>query len=227
MKNGIDVSYHQGLIDWELAKKHISFAIIRAGYGQNCIDTMFKRNASECERLKIPYGVYWFSYAKTTAEAINEAKYCLAAIKDKNPSYPVIFDFEYASDNNAINSGYKLNDIDRYNIAKAFLDTVESAGYYAMLYTNKDYLSKGFASLIERYDIWLAQWTDNTEPYRRCGLWQWTDKGKVEGIHGNVDLDRTFKDYPAIIRKQNKEESTLLEKIKKIYQELGELIKGL
>ena len=224
--NGIDVSYHQGTIDWDKVKKHISFAMIRAGYGNGVIDKQFERNSSECERLNIPYGVYWFSYAKNQNEAVIEANHCIKAITGKNITYPVVFDFEYASDENAVKNNYKLNNTDRYVIAKSFLDEIEKAGYYAMIYTNKDYLSKGFLALTERYDVWFARWGDIEEPGYKCGLWQWSDKGKVEGINGNVDLNVAFKDYPALIQK-NKTENSLKARLEKLFKELEEIIKGM
>ena len=213
--NGIDVSYHQGNINWNKVANNISFAIIRAGYGQNHVDTKFQYNSSECERLNIPYGVYWFSYAKNINDAIKESEICLRTISGKKLSYPVIFDFEYASEQNS-----NLSNTDRYTIAKTFLDKIEEAGYYAMLYSNVDYLEhKGFNPLTERYDLWLAHWNDDLEPSRKCGIWQWTDRGKVDGITGNVDLDRSIKDYPSII---NKSHETVIEKIKKLHAEIGE-----
>lgn len=225
VSNGIDVSYHQGLIDWEKVKPHIGFAMIRAGYGMNTVDAKFERNASECERLNIPYGVYWFSYAKSAQQAAIEAQRCLAVIKGKKLSFPVVFDYEYDSDEKALKAGYLINNNDRYNIAKTFLEVIENAGYYAMLYANKDYMSKGFEKLCERYDLWLAQWTDDIEPYKNCGIWQWTSKGKVDGITGYVDLDISFKDYPSFVRKEH--ENTVVDKLKKLYQEFGEILKDL
>lgn len=224
--NGIDVSYHQGIINWDTVKKHISFAMIRAGYGQGTVDKYFERNSSECERLNIPYGVYWFSYAKNANEAIQEAQFCLNTIKNKNLSYPVVFDFEYASDENAVKNKYKLNNTDRYIIAKSFLETVEKAGYYAMIYSNKDYLSKGFIALTERYDLWFARWGDIEEPGQTCGIWQWTDNGKVEGINGAVDLNVAFKDYPGMIHKTTPK-NNIKERLKKLLEELSDIIEGL
>ena len=225
VSNGIDVSYHQGVIDWEKVKPHVGFVMIRAGYGQSVIDAKFERNSSECERLDIPYGVYWFSYAKTVNHAKLEAQRCLEAIRGKKLSLPVVFDFEYDSDEKANKAGYLLNNKDRKLIAQNFLEIIENAGYYAMIYANKDYLNKGFEELTERYDLWLANWSDNDKPNRECGIWQWTDKGKVDGINGFVDLNISFKDYPSIICGNRK--NNTLEKLKSLIAEIGELIKEL
>lgn len=100
VKHGIDVSKFQGLIDWQEVKKHIDFAIIRCGYGSNLEsqdDPYFKRNADECTRLKIPFGVYLYSYATNEREALSEAEHVLRLVKDYQMAYPVYYDLE---DNN-------------------------------------------------------------------------------------------------------------------------------
>ena len=87
---GIDVSHHQKTVDWEKVKAAgIQFAIIRAGFGRNNIDPYFKRNITECARLGIPVGIFWFSYALNEAEAKKEAEYCLAAIEPYEIERPV------------------------------------------------------------------------------------------------------------------------------------------
>lgn len=201
-KKGIDVSEHQGKIDWEKVKPNIDFAIIRAGYGKNNIDSQFTRNVTECQRLGIPFGVYWFSYAYTTGMAKAEADYVCNAIAKYNLLYPICFDFEYDSYNYAIKNGITPNKSLLVSIAKAFLNRVEERGYYAMNYTNIDYFNKGFYELVDRYDIWLANW-GVSNPAKRCGIWQYSSTGSVAGITGNVDLDYAFNDYPSIIKNMN------------------------
>ena len=95
MFNGIDVSRHQGTIDWNSVKPNIDFAIIRAGFGKNNIDAKARRNVSECERLGIPYGLYWFSYALHPEMAKKEAEYMIDFIGEHRPEYPIVYDFEY------------------------------------------------------------------------------------------------------------------------------------
>lgn len=203
-KKGIDVSQWQGTIDWQKVKgSGVSFAMIRAGYGQNNIDKQFVRNITECNRLGIPCGVYWFSYATTAAMAKKEAQYALAAVKPYHLDYPVAFDFEYDSVNYANKVGVSVTKQLATSIASAFLDEVESAGYYGVLYTNQDYLNRYFdASLKNKYDIWLASWYTSpnfNKPPMNCGLWQYASDGVCPGISGNVDLDISYKDYPAIM----------------------------
>lgn len=203
-KKGIDVSQWQGAIDWQKVKNSgVAFAMIRAGYGQNNIDKQFVRNISECNRLEIPCGIYWFSYATTAAMAKREAQYALAAVKPYHLDYPVAFDFEYDSVNYASKAGVTVTKQLATSIAVAFLDEVEAGGYYGVLYTNQDYLNRYFdASLKERYDIWLASWYSSPnfdKPPISCGIWQHASDGVCPGISGNVDLDVSYKDYPSIM----------------------------
>ena len=131
VKHGIDVSKFQGLIDWQEVKKHIDFAIIRCGYGSNLEsqdDPYFKRNADECTRLKIPFGVYLYSYATNEREALSEAKHVLRLVKDYQMAYPVYYDLE---DNNT--TGRQSNQTIA-NIAQTFAQRLEQEGYYVGMY---------------------------------------------------------------------------------------------
>ena len=204
-KKGIDVSEWQGTIDWDKVKAAgIEFAMIKAGSGRNRVDPEFKRNISECNRLGIPCGVYWFSYAYTEELAHNEAKYCLEAIAPYKLDYPVAFDFEYDSVNNAAKLGIEITREMASSFARAFLEDIEAARYYAMLYTNSDYLKRYFdQDLAKRYDVWLAMWQANPnlndKPTQAGGIWQYSDTGNVPGISARVDLDAAYYDYPGII----------------------------
>lgn len=201
---GIDVSEHQGVIDWHKVKESgINFVMIRAGYGKNNIDKQFVNNIETCNRLGIPCGVYWFSYAYTDEMAKNEAEYCLSAIKPYKVEFPVVFDFEYDSVNYATKKGVTVSQTLASNLVKAFCKTVENAGYYAMNYANQDYLNRYFAGEAKTdYDLWLAEWPKNPnfENPPTCGIWQYTSAGKVDGIKGNVDMNITYNDYSEIIK---------------------------
>lgn len=216
MRKGIDVSKHQGTIDWEKVKASgVEFAMIRAGYGKNNIDKQFERNIKECNRLGIPCGVYWFSYAYNEAMAEKEAEYCLAAIKPYRLDYPVAFDFEYDSVNYAAKNGVNITKAIASKITKAFCETVEKAGYYVMNYANDDYQTRYFDSAVKKdYDLWLAKWpkTPDLNKPPACGIWQYSSTGKVPGITGNVDMNAAYKDYPALINKKDKKEEPAAEK---------------
>ena len=140
MLKGIDVSEHQGRIDWERVKGNIDFAILRAGYGRNNIDKQFIRNIEECNRLCIPVGIYWFSYAWNTEMARNEAKYVLEAIKGYRVDYPISFDLEYDTLNYAKKNGVTIGKRLATDMVKAFCDEINRNGYRAMNYTNQDFL---------------------------------------------------------------------------------------
>lgn len=211
---GIDVSQHQGTIDWGKVKPSIDFAIIRAGYGKNNIDTYAKLNITRCKALGIPFGIYWFSYAYTVEMAIAEANYCIDFVEKcykelkAFPEYPICFDFEYDSYNYALKQGYRLFPEDCVKIAKAFLNRVEERGYYAMNYSNLDYLNNhGFNNLLDKYDLWYARWGLKS-PDKSCGIWQDSSTGFIEGINGKVDTDISYKDYPTIINKLADEKGT-------------------
>ena len=202
MKKYIDVSTHQGVIDWEKVKAAgVDGVIIRAGYGRNNIDKQFVRNITECNRLGIPCGVYWFSYAYTEELAKKEAEYCLAAVKPYKLELPICFDFEYDSVANAKKQGVTVTKQLATAMVHAFCGVIEAAGYYVMNYANPDYLRNYFDDTVGRYDLWLAWYSNAEQPTRSCGIWQYSSKGSVAGINGNVDVNHAYKDYQAIITK--------------------------
>lgn len=220
-KKGVDVSTHNGVIDWKKAATEIDFAIIRAGYASS-FDARVSDNIKGCRENGIPYGLYWFSYALSVEDAIKEADRLCDFADMCDTSYPLCYDWEYDSDNYAKRCGVTMSNTKREQFARAFLNRVEERGYYAMLYSNVDYLSKGFSSLVSRYDLWLAHWGVSA-PSSKCGLWQYTSTGSVAGI-GKCDMNIAYNDYPAIISamKQNQhEQGTInekeLEKIKEEY----------
>lgn len=204
---GIDVSKYQGDIDFNALKNtDVKFVIIRAGWGQNNIDGKFKRNIEECNRLGIPCGVYWFSYALNPSQAKAEAKACLTAIAPYKIQYPVCFDFEYDSVTYSVKKGVNVTKESASAIAKAFLSTIEEAGYWATNYTNLDFSKRYFDDYImTKYDIWAARYTSTPKDIAaNAGLWQYSSKGSVPGIKGNVDMDIAHKDYPALIAAKNR-----------------------
>lgn len=191
MYKGIDVSKWQGHIDWPRVK--VDFAIIRAGISTSK-DVRFEDNYAGATAAGIPVGVYWYLRAMTVEAAHREAAACIKAISGKKLSYPVYADIEEAAQ---LNLGCeKLS-----AIAAAFLEDVEAAGYFVGLYSSKSHLETGFtAEIRERYAVWVAHYGVGRTTYSgRYGMWQYTDKGKVDGITGAVDLDICYEDYPAII----------------------------
>ena len=202
MRFGVDVSTHNGAINWERAKNAgVEFAMIRAGYGRNTIDGRFFYNISECNRLEIPCGVYWFSYASDVAGAIAEAEYCLSCVKPYKLEYPIAYDFEYDSVRYAKARGTTITKALASAMADAFLSTIEKGGYYAINYANPDYLTNYFNSdVTNKFALWLAAWNNNANPPRDCAIWQYGISDNVAGFSGAVDANRCYIDFPKIIR---------------------------
>lgn len=201
---GIDVSSHQGLIDWAKVKAAgIKFAIIRAGYGkyESQVDSRFEQNAFGALSAGLHVGVYWFSYATSPDEAKEEARLCadtIAPYKGKF-DFPVYFDYEYDSERYSKEQGITPTQELREALAEAFCMELECRGWRAGVYTNKDYLNNRWSlSALSAWELWLADYTGG--PDVSCGMQQTGSKGRVNGISGNVDTDTAFADYPALIR---------------------------
>lgn len=195
MLKGIDVSEHQGRIDWERVKGNIDFAILRAGYGRNNIDKQFIRNIEECNRLCIPVGIYWFSYAWNTEMARNEARYVLEAIKGYRVDYPISYDLEYDTLNYASKNGVTIGKRLATDMVKAFCDEINRNGYRAMNYTNQDFLlNKFYMNELTNYPLWYAWY--NSKLNRDCSIWQYSESGQVPGIPGSsVDMNYCYENF--------------------------------
>jgi GH25 family lysozyme M1 (1,4-beta-N-acetylmuramidase) len=193
---GIDVSDARGVIDWDQVKPHIDFAMIRCGYGSNMTvqdDKQFIRNATECERLGIPYGVYLYSYALNVQDAMSEAQHILRLIQGRKIAYPICLDMEDA-DGYKQRKGMPTNQM-LVDICNIVLSTVEGQGHYVSLYASLSWLNNQLNdSKLDRYDKWVAQWNSHCDYQKYYSLWQYSDQGNIPGI-GLVDLDYSFKDF--------------------------------
>lgn len=198
---GLDVSQFQGTIDWEKVKgAGYQFAMLRAGYGFNTVDPQFRRNAAECNRIGLPIGVYWFCYAVSSQTALQEADGCLNTISSYRLDYPVCYDIEQASVDYASGQGVTITPSLATSIVQSFCNRIEEKGYYAMYYSNRNFLNTYFpADFSKRYALWYAYYTSQFDG-TNCGMWQYTSQGSVPGISGNVDLDLGFIDYPSVIK---------------------------
>ncbi|MGU8999089.1 GH25 family lysozyme [Clostridium perfringens] len=198
MLKGIDVSEHQGRIDWERVKGNIDFAILRAGYGRNNIDKQFIRNIEECNRLCIPVGIYWFSYAWNEEMAKNEARYVLEAIKGYRVDYPISFDLEYDTLNYASKNGVTIGKRLATDMINAFCSTIENAGYKAMNYANPDFINNKFYNNEIKYPLWLAWYKvseDKAKAYNPS-MWQYSESSSMAGIGTNsVDMNYCYEDF--------------------------------
>ena len=206
-KKGIDVSEFQGKIDWEKVKNDgIEFAILRCGYGMdfsNQDDVEYERNANECERLGIPYGVYLMSYANTVEKARSEAKHVLRLIEGRKISLGVWHDIEDNGTSGAINKETLTN------IINTFCNTIKNAGYKVGVYANLNWLENKLEKTIkDNYDIWVAQYYSKCEYEGKYIMWQHTSSGKVNGISTNVDMNILYEDLPVINNNDNNNSKT-------------------
>lgn len=188
---GIDVSKYQGNINFKKVKDAgVQFVIIRIGYGQyeSQKDEKFEANYEGFREVGIPVGVYLYSYAKSVNDAKKEANTVLKWLNGRELNLPVYYDIE---DKSQINLGKGT----LTNMCEAFCDTIEKAGYWAGVYTNKYFFTTylDYEKLEEKYTIWVAQYND-TNTYRgKYDMWQYTSSGKVNGISGNVDMDILYR----------------------------------
>lgn len=194
LRHGVDVSAHQGEIDWQAVKASgMEFAILRAafrGYGSGLLnlDKMFECNAKGAAAVGLHLGAYVFSQAITEEEAREEAEFLLNAVKEKSITGPLVFDWEAISHDTARTDG--LSPAVLCACAKAFCDCVRDAGYSPMIYINgyEDFCRYDLSQL-SGCGIWFAQYQPQPVFYCPFRLWQYSSNGVVSGIAGNVDLD--------------------------------------
>ena len=198
-KIGVDVSVYQGEIDWQqVADSGVEFAMIRCGYrgyteGNIKKDACFEANLQGALEAGLDVGVYFFSQAITPQEAEEEAEFVLDAIKGRQVTYPVVFDWEVITDSGEARTR-GLEDQTLTDCARAFCDRVAQAGYEPVIYFNQDmgYLNYRLEQLSE-YSFWLAEYNALPSFYYHFDLWQYTPDGTVPGIEGKVDLNLDFR----------------------------------
>ena len=200
--NGIDVSKWQGKIDWQKVKNSgIEFAFIRIGYrGENGVvykDDNADYNIQQAQKAGVLVGVYFFSTAVSDAEAKEEAEWTLQAIEGYPISYPVVYDCEGYK--NSTSRMFDLTATQRTTHAMTFLETVKDAGYDVMFYGARGEIEDeaywDIQSIEKRYKIWVAQYSGVAYPQKdtpdyqgKTAAWQYTNKGRVDGVSGNVDM---------------------------------------
>lgn len=200
--SGIDVSKYQGTIDWAKVKNSgINFAMIRCGYrgltiGSINEDEKFSQNVINAPANGIKIGLYFYSSAINEEEAVEEANYVLNLIDKYNAksniTYPVAIDIEdFEGTRN-----YNLTVEERTNIVKVFCEKIKDSGFEPMVYSYTYFLeNKLNMNELESYDTWIADYYGNTWYNRKYTIWQYTDKGLVDGIIGNVDMNYSYKNY--------------------------------
>ena len=194
---GIDVSSYQYDIDFDAVKASgVDFVIIRLGYrgygsGKIVFDKYAHHNLEAAAAAGLDVGVYFFSQAITPEEAEEEAYFVLEAIKDYEITMPIVYDWEHVSAADA-----RTADMDRETLTKcckAFLETIDAAGYWPMLYFNRRQAQYHMdISELKEYDFWLAAYTDRMEYPYKIKMWQYTNTGTVPGIFVDVDINVFF-----------------------------------
>ncbi len=186
---GIDVSHWQGDIDFDALKEAgVEFIIIRVGTadgidGDYVLDRKFIQNIEGANKVGIPVGIYFYSYADTKERAVADANWILEQIEGYDVDLPIAFDWENWSFYNDFNlSFFGLTDM-----ANSFLSVFEDAGYEGMLYSSKNYLERIW--LDTNYPIWLAHYTSQTNYEGDFDFWQLCNNGRVDGIDGDVDIN--------------------------------------
>lgn len=210
LATGIDLSYWNETVDWRaLAATGIDYVIIRGGSIRQMPDRMFEDHYANARAVGLDVGCYFYTYATTVAEVLEEAEAFLKVIEGKTFEYPIYFDIEDRS----------LESLDRETLMAmclAFCQTMTDHGYFPALYANNRWLVNLLHTeqVLTLYDLWYARyplddgstrftygtWNCATE-YNMYGMWQYTEYGRIDGIDSNVDLNFCYKDYPAIMKK--------------------------
>lgn len=189
---GIDVSKWQGAIDWsKVSRTDKVFSMIRLSHGTS-LDKYFETNYAGARNAGVKVGVYCYNEASTIQGAIEEANYVLAVLKGRPLDYPIAYDLEGVPN---------INNTLRTDMVYAFKKVVEAAGYKFILYANKNWMDNYFDDdRLAPLDLWIARYCDYSLGHRYTGkgnvrIWQYSSKGSVSGISGNVDLDVCYEDY--------------------------------
>lgn len=189
---GIDISRYQLYPDFEKVKKDVDFVIAQIGFGRysSQVDSSFEWNYNQCKKYGIPIGGYWFSYASSPDDAVQEAKACLELIKGKQFEFPIYFDIEGSACSGNVSGK-----------CKAFCETLENAGWFAGVYISRSPAQTYLDDFIKKnYSLWLAEYGSQLNWSGNVGMWQYTSGGSVRGIDGNVDMNECYVDYPTIIK---------------------------
>ncbi len=215
----VDISKYQGAVDFKkMAADGVKGVIIRCGYTgygkakSKNTDSRWESNCKAAKAAGMPFGTYYYSCAVTPHEAKEEAEFVLRLIDGKKLDYPVYFDTEDNHDIQLYSPESQLS-IGRKRlteVTKTFLETLERKGVYCGICASKSWLENQLdMSALEGYDVWVAQYADKLTYKGEFGMWQYTSTGRVDGVEGDVDLNRCYIDYPKLINNSAKEGAAL------------------
>ena len=188
---GIDVSKYNGAVNWgQVAASGMKFTFIKVGSTKSGIDPQFAANITGANAAGIRAGVYLYSYATTPEQAAEEANLVLQWIEPYTVNFPVVFDIEERSQ-------LGLSSQQLIDIINAFCTRIDEAGYYPMVYSGKNVFAGKLNTV--GWDKWVAQYADSCDYNNNVCFWQYTCKGSVGGVGGNVDVNYQYKDYSQLI----------------------------
>ena len=197
---GIDVSYHNGEIDFSKVKSQVDFVIMRAGYGNKDADSKevkFSTYYEDAKKNNIPVGTYWYCYALTPAEALEEAQVFMKRVQGKKFEFPVYYDVEEPS---VLATGSE----NLKNMINTFCGELEKNNYYCGVYASLNVFLQTFPEEIyQKYAVWVAYWSENRPQINGTswGIWQYTSDGSMDGVESSrVDFDTAEINYEPIIK---------------------------
>lgn len=216
MIKGIDVSYHQGKIDFKKVKDSgIEFVILRCGYGKNKFqkDKKFEQYYKECKSVGLKVGAYLYSYAKSMEDVRKEIETCLFFLENKNFDLPIFYDLE------------EKEQYSKFNITTAtqeWINSFNKKGYKAGVYINLDWYKNHFNyNELSNCYLWLAQWNNNNKPDIKVNIWQYTNKGTVPGISTDVDLNIFYDENESNVNTTEKSLEEIAQEVIKGYWNNG------
>lgn len=211
---GIDISKWNGGIDFNKVKAAgVKFVIIRAGFGVNGADPLFKANYSAAREAGLKIGVYWYSYANTKANLDTEVKAFLKAIQGMQFEMPVYWDIE---------EEWTINNINY--VIPTVCNALENAGYFAGYYTSASVNASVTKSNKKRYTSWIAHWGKKAGTY--IPMHQYSNTGEISGINGNVDLDFCTVDFPSIITEKKLNNTAIISSDSRIQEAIDKINAG-
>ena len=203
IKNGIDISHWNNIYNFDFVSQHTDFVILKAGGSDGkkksqYQDVCFQEYYHELNKRSVPLGVYYFvgSNCITAEKGKQDAQHFIELIRGKKFLYPVVCDLE---------STAKSNKAGATEAVREFCLTLEDAGYYAMIYASdiSGFKERLYIDRLVGFDKWVARYGHDPVYVKQYGIHQYSSKGIVQGIIGNVDMDQAFKDYPAIMLKNH------------------------
>lgn len=191
---GIDVSEHQSTINWDETRKNTKFAILRLGWignkNNHTLDKEFERNYNECKKYKVPVGVYVYCYSDSEESARSGAKWTLERLKNKNLELPVYIDMEDESLK-------RLGKNKLTNICIAFNSVIESNGFWAGVYANKDWYDNylDLSEIKKKYTTWIAHYGIDINKYKnQFDMLQYSESERIKGVSGKCDVNNMYRD---------------------------------